>query len=180
MQDIHNFLVKKMNQDVVLRYIYPYSMSPQPPKLMRDIRAFHDDMGIIDTLYTTQYNYRILHTDLSYFVNNPLIHTCISTPRDFTAAYAKPAYLTLFKRFRGYSEATDQQLQDLRDKFFSTKFDEDSVNRVVRLLLAILTPEERTEFIEKYILDNPIEPIMTDTTLVSLYEHNELQHAFWL
>ena len=180
MQDIHNFLVKKMNRDVVLRFIYPYSMSPQPPKLMRDIRAFHGDMGIIDNLYTTQYNYRILHTDLAYFVNNPLISTCSSTPRDFTAVYAKPAYLTIFKRFRGYSEATEQQLQDLRDKFFSTNFDEVSVNRVVRLLLAILTPEERTEFIEKYILYNPVEPISAGTTLVSQYDHSEMQHTFWL
>ena len=178
MQDIHNFLITKMNQDVVLHVIYPYSMSPQSPKLMRDIRAFHSDMGIIDTLYTTQYNYRILHTDLAYFVNNPLIHTSSSTPRDFTAAYTKPAYLTLFKRFRGYSEATDNELQQLRNIFFSTNFDEDSVNRNVRLLLAILTPEERTEFIEMYILDNPVEPVSTGTTLVSAYDQSEMQHAF--
>ena len=180
MEDIHDFLVTKMNRDVVLRYIYPYSMSPQPPKLMRDIRAFHDDMGIIDTLYTTQYNYRILHTDLAYFVNNPLINTSGATPHDFTAGYAKPAYLTIFKRFRGHSEATDQQLQDIRDKLFSTNFNEESVNRVVRILLAILTPEERTEFIETYVLHNPLEPISTGTTLVSHYDHTEMQHTFWL
>lgn len=179
MEDIHDFLITKLNQDVVWRFIYPYSMSPQPSKLMRDIRTLHSDMGIIDTLYTTQYNYRILHTDLAYFVNNPLIHTCSSTPRDFTAAYAKPAYLTLFKRFRGYSEATDNELQHLRDIFFSTKFDEDSVNRDVRILLAILTPEERTEFIEKYILNNPVEPVSTETTIVSAYDQMAMDTIFW-
>ena len=117
MQDIDSFFNKKINNDVLLRFIYPFSMSPKPKILLRDIRSFVNDIAIIDSIYYTQLNPQILQTDLrDYYYNN----------------------LTSKIKINMFYSGPDERIIIFKN----------------RRLLASMTPEERTDFINIYILEN--------------------------
>ena len=65
-----NSIFEKMPMTILSQSIIPYAVRPQPKELLRDIRSFHTDIGIIDNVYHTQFNDVMLYTDLVRFVNN--------------------------------------------------------------------------------------------------------------
>jgi len=117
MQDIDHFFIKKLNNDVLLRIIYPFSMAPKPKILLRDIRSFVNDIALIENIYYTEFHPCILHTDIKNYYYNKL-----------------PCKLKINMFDSGCNE---------RNIIFKN-----------RRLLAIMSPEERTDFINQYILEN--------------------------
>ena len=49
-------IFKNIPLDILRENIMPYAMSPQSKELMRDVRSFREDLGIIENIYHTQYN----------------------------------------------------------------------------------------------------------------------------
>ena len=52
----------------MLRYILPYTHNTQSKELLRDIRSYIEDYALIDSVYSTQYNYNILLCDLEIYL----------------------------------------------------------------------------------------------------------------
>jgi len=139
---------KKLPFSILSEKIMPYAARPQPPELLRDIRSFHTDIGIIDNVYHTQYNDVMLYTDLMYFVNN----------RSLSVNQTNPNYENILRRHISLHNATNKKIIECFHQYFQSlsyanDIDDKEIIQRNRALFGLLTPEERTYFINKYVLE---------------------------
>lgn len=141
-------IFKKMPMTIISENIMPYALRPQPPELLRDIRSFYMDINLIDNIYHTQFNDVVFYTDLMYFVNN----------RSLSTNETNPSYQNILRRHIRLQNATNKEIVECFQKYFqslsyaSILNEKDLIQRN-RALFGLLTPEERTHFINKYVLE---------------------------
>lgn len=134
-------LINKLPFDVILNNILPYTYQTQPKKLLYDIRSYVADYKFIDSIYMTQYNEYILLHDLLKF--------CF---KDITPPYGiKHHFETILRRHFCISNKNDEQLINLVRLNFHRNM-ETNTDRKMRFLWGLLTPVERTKFINKFII----------------------------
>ena len=143
-----NSIFEKMPMTILSQSIMPYAVRQQPPELLRDIRSFHTDIGIIDNVYHTQFNDVMLYTDLMYFVNN----------RSLSVNQTNPNYDNILRRHISLHNATNKKIVDCFHRYFQSlsfanNIDDKEIIQRNRALFGLLTPEERTHFINKYVLE---------------------------
>ena len=114
---------------VVQMVILPYTYQPQSKELMSDVRSYVLDYRIIENVYAFDYNDNILMTDLVNF--------CVN--KDFSLQQ---------RRMLVNLSAVDMYLQT--GYFPNTNMD--NHERRARLIWGLLTREQRTQFINEYIL----------------------------
>ena len=114
---------------VVQMIILPYTYLPQSKELMLDVRSYVSDYRIIENVYAFDYNDNILMTDLVNF--------CVN--KDFSLQQ---------RRMLVNLSAVDMYLQT--GYFPNTNMD--NHERRARLIWGLLTREQRTQFINEYIL----------------------------
>jgi hypothetical protein len=114
---------------VVQMVILPYTYLPQSKELMLDVRSYVSDYRIIENVYAFDYNDNILMTDLVNF--------CVN--KDFSLQQ---------RRMLVNLSAVDMYLQT--GYFPNTNMD--NHERRARLIWGLLTREQRTQFINEYIL----------------------------
>ena len=139
---------KKIPFGILSENIMPYAARPPPPALLRDIRSFHTDLGIIDNIYHSHYNDVVFYTDLMYFVNN----------RSLSENETNPNYKNILRRHITLQNANNKQIVDCFQKYFQSLSFVDNLNEKEiiqrnRSMFGLLTPEERTHFINKYVLE---------------------------
>lgn len=72
--------MRRLPPDIVQFVIIPYTYSLQSKEHLLDIRSFVYELRMIDSIYATQYNYKILLYDLLVFVKEaPCIGKRISS-----------------------------------------------------------------------------------------------------
>jgi|SaaInlV_150m_DNA_4_1039716.scaffolds.fasta_scaffold02482_3 hypothetical protein len=135
-------IFKRIPLTILIEHIMPYARMPQSRELLRDIRSFSEDIGIIDNMYHSQYNDGVLFNDLMYFVNN----------RSLSATETNPKYQNILRRHTSLKNASNKDIVHCFHKCFKRPLLAEEVSHRNRLLFGLLTPEERTEFINKYIL----------------------------
>lgn len=147
-EEIKSSIFAKLPLCILSENIIPYIVRPQPQELLRDIRSFHTDMNIVENIYHTQFNDVVFYTDLMYFVNN----------RSLSVNERNPTYQNILRRHIILQNATNKEIVDCFQKYFqslstvSNLNDKDIIQRN-RTLFGLLTPEERTYFINKYVLE---------------------------
>jgi hypothetical protein len=114
---------------LVQECILPYTYLPQPRELLADIRSFVVDYRIVNNVYSFDFNDEILMTDLVNF--------CMV--QYFTSQQYK---------LISNMPAIDMYLQT---EYYSNNNVENRT-RISRLIWGLLTIEERTRFINQYIL----------------------------
>lgn len=114
---------------LVQQCILPYTYLPQPRELLADIRSFVVDYRIVSNVYSFDFNDEILMTDLVNF--------CMV--QYFTSQQYK---------LISNMPAIDMYLQT---EYYSNSNVENRT-RISRLIWGLLTIEERTRFINQYIL----------------------------
>lgn len=114
---------------VVQMVILPYTYMPQSKELMSDVRSYVSDYRMLENVYAFHYNDNILMTDLVNF--------CVN--KDFSLQQ---------RRLLGNLTAVDMYLQT--GYFPDTNMD--NHERRARLIWGLLTREQRTQFINEYIL----------------------------
>lgn len=134
--------ILKLPEDVVINHIIPYTYQLQPIRLLYDIRSFVNDYALVESIYMTQFNALILLNDLLRF--------CYIN--------VSPSY--------GIENIFDNVLR--RHYCISGKSEEYVINRVhlnfhrnvevrterkIKFIWGLLTRQERTQFINKYLLD---------------------------
>jgi len=114
---------------VIQLVLLPYTYLPQSKELMSDVRSYVSDYRIIENVYAFDYNDTILMTDLVNFCVN--MDCSLQQRRLFVNLYPLDMYLQT-----GYFPDTNT----------------DNHERRARLIWGILSREQRTQFINEYIL----------------------------
>jgi len=135
-------LINKLPTDIIINNILPYSYAPKPKELLDDIRSFQTDYLLLINAYIYNYNYSVLICDLLCFYNN-------STLPLFNI---KESFRCLLIRNFKLKNYTIYQLKHIIFDSFYTNMTTNTV-RKIRFLWGNLNTVERTQFINKYILD---------------------------
>jgi hypothetical protein len=125
-------LLRRLPDELIFN-IMGYSYQPQPKALLCDIRSFTSDFGLVSDCYYIYYNERILLYDLYEFCKQlDGFNSCLTR---FAYLYKKdpPEYINNF--YMKYENKSIVYIQ-----------------RRCRIIWGMLTPTERTRFINNYIL----------------------------
>lgn len=126
---------KKIPYAVIQRHIIPYTYLPQPKKLLRDIRSYIQDYNIIMNYYHTQYNDNILIADILFYYKVPI------------------RLVNVLMRHVKYHNSEKSDMYNLIiSTYYNYNINCISLHRVIRTVIGLMTPEERTGFINKYII----------------------------
>ncbi len=135
-------LFKQIPLTVLTEHIMPFARRPQSKELLRDIRSFNIDIGIIENIYHSHYNDAVLFDDLIFYVNN----------RSLSANETDPRYENILRRHINLKDASNKEIVNCFHNYFKRPLSDADLVQRNRMLFGLLTPEERTHFINKYIL----------------------------
>ena len=155
-----NTLTKRIqNLPLELRLwcIIPYTYQLQNKELLRDIRSYHKDKNILDNIYGTQYNNNILLHDLKQFclLTEIPLYIVLDNPDEVNNISIEdlPLCFTIWSRYYANQQLDNVKLMNEMIPFITSRIDS-SLSRKIQFIFGLLTVEERTQFIERYILDN--------------------------
>jgi hypothetical protein len=123
--------MNKLPIDLIYNHIMPFTYQLQDKNHLLDIRSFVSDYNILEHLYFCDYSSIVLLNDLEIFI------------------YESNKYI--FSRFKIMEEKNNLEVCYHEIMFF--KDNTINVERKIRLIWGILTPFERTKFINKFIID---------------------------
>ena len=126
---------------VVHRHIIPYTYLPQSKGLLQDIRNYTQDIKLIEDTYYTRYNEFILLTDL-------LLYHGYS----YNLNYISNSLLALMNR---HIQLKHKDVIDLNN-YIITITKSSKRKRNIKFIWGLMTPCERNEFINKYLIDDDI------------------------
>jgi hypothetical protein len=125
----------KIPYAVIHRHIIPYTYLLQSKQLLRDIRSYKQDYDIIMSHYSTQYNDNILIADILFYYKVPL------------------RLVSILMRHAMYMNRNPSDMYTLIiSMYYNYNTNNVSVHRIIRTILGLMRPEERTRFINKYII----------------------------
>lgn len=134
-------LINTLPYDVIINHILPYTYEVKPKRHLTDIRSFYTDYRLLENTYMFDYNTSVLLYDLLKFCNSTRDQIYILSDyfecvlrKNFTLSSRNSGDLQLF--------AFKQYFRDLYE----------NQNKKIKFLLGLLTPRERTLFINKFIL----------------------------
>jgi len=155
-----NTLTKRIqNLPLELRLwcIIPYTYQLQNKELLRDIRSYHTDKNILDNIYGTQYNNNILLHDLKQFclLTEIPLYIVLDNQDEVNNISIEdlPLCFTIWSRYYANQQLDNVKLMNEMIPFITSRIDS-SLSRKIQFIFGLLTVEERTQFIERYILDN--------------------------
>jgi hypothetical protein len=122
--------VYRLPLEIRLFCIIPFTYTLQSRELMRDVRSYRVDIDILDNVYSVQHNDLILLFDLKTFCGTL---NCYD----------------LWQRHFYYSYFSIDNLYEQISTFGHSIL---NTSRKIRFLWGLLSPEERNEFINSYIL----------------------------
>jgi hypothetical protein len=134
-------LLKRIPEDVVINHIVPYTYKPQKRELLQDIRTYYNDSQILTQWYEYGYNEAICFNVLLRFCNN-----CIVPIR-----FNKKWYEIILNRHIMFSNSSSDFLIEYINSHFYFRRNQ-TISPKIRFIWGLLTPVERTRFINIYIL----------------------------
>jgi hypothetical protein len=134
-------LLKLLPTDIMINHIMPYTYSIQPKILLFDIRSFYQDLSLVENVYFIDYNNYMLLNDLLIFCNSNIgRQLCIIGD-----------YNIIKRTFMLWGKS--QQIIDYYIMNIFHKNRKYKPNSKVKFIWGLLTPIERTRFINKYVLE---------------------------
>jgi len=135
-------LFKRLNDDVIINHIIPYTYNIQPSELLFDIKNFYSELSIIENAYTFDYNHYILFYDLVNFCNQ-----CVTLNYNLQKRFE-----IILRRNFNLSLKSYSYLNNLVFVHFYRDVSL-NMNRKLRFVWGLLTPNERTKFIRRFLLE---------------------------
>jgi hypothetical protein len=145
-------IMKYLPYYLVHRFVIPYTYELQSKPLLADIRSFKRDYNMLENTYLVMYNSRILYNDLVFFCNNKSYH--LTNVYDLTNISER--YIHILRRFVTYKHKNDDDIRNMVVRSRATLKPYECLSHA-RLLWGLLTPLERTDFINKHILEDEID-----------------------
>lgn len=148
--------IHRLPLELRLWCIIPYTYNLQNKELLRDIRTYHTDKNILDNVYSTLYNKNILLHDLKQFCLLTYVpfYISVTNPKEVNNIPIDdlPLCFTLWRRYYGNKKLDNIEILQKMAPFLTTYIT--TISRKVHFIFGLLTVEERTQFIERYILNN--------------------------
>ena len=137
-----DFFADKFGDTVMVEHVYPLLYQHQDTKLLGDIRSFCRIDDEIEEKYATEHKPVTLYNDLMYFMNNHVI--------DGTGETTTPNYMRVIYRYHKHKNYTDEDIYRLFLRLNYGGNDTRRIERINRLLLGMMTPQERKYFVNHY------------------------------
>lgn len=134
-------LIDRLPFDVIVNHILPYTYNPQPKNLLLDIRSYVNDYAFVESFYMTQYNEFVLLHDLKKYCGAYLPPYC--------GMYNN--FYSILRRHLGIKNQSEAALINMVMNNFQRNL-EINTERKVKFVWGLLTPTERTDFINNFIL----------------------------
>lgn len=131
----------KIPKPVIYRHVIPYTYRVQCKELLRDIRTYKQDYQLINDIYFTQYNENILFIDLLIYCEYSLSDKMVNEKME------NILHRHIMLKTKNGIDLYDFMVNICREENQYTR-------RNSNLLFGLLTPDERTEFINNYVIDN--------------------------
>lgn len=146
-------LLRKIPEEIIHQEIIPYTYSPQPKELLADIRSFYVDWNILDNAYLIHYNYPVLVRDLQIYCRNIIYNSNIFDNdsemfHDFTYDYR--GLIVKYVKLKQTNEIRNYIYKMMVD--FISRINNNPKRRNAWFLFGLMTPLQRTRFINKFIL----------------------------
>lgn len=126
--------------DIVIHHILPYLVQPQSKELLQDIRSYVTDYNILHNVYLYEYNYSVLYYDLCSF--------CIG--------FSRPQ--PVFQKFRNIVTRHVLCKTDVAIiktiRYIHDRSNSETDAQKIKFLWGLLTPTERTDFINQMIIED--------------------------
>jgi hypothetical protein len=135
--------INRIPFDVIREIILPFTYNPQKKELLEDIRSFYIDYNIIDNYYAFDYNYRVLYNDLKRFYRNKVN----AIARVYGVVPERISKIRMLLQIRIRCRLSRENGTFIYDNT------ESNIRNCVRGAFALLTPIERTQFINEFILE---------------------------
>ena len=147
--------IHRLPLELRLWCIIPYTYQLQNKELLRDIRTYRTDKNVLDNVYGTQYNNNILLHDLKQYCQIPqiplyIIHDNQAEINDISI-HKLPRCFTIWKRYYSNQQLDNVEIMNKMIPFLTTRITS-SIYRKLHFIFGLLTVQERTEFIEMYVL----------------------------
>lgn len=144
-------LMKTIPEDIIREIIMPFTYRPQPKELLVDIRSFYTDWNVVDNGYILYYNYKILRNDLNNFCSSISHSSYIFYDMDMFKGYNYD-YQSLIIKYK-----KENNIDKIRPLIYRMMVDfiwrcDRPKKRNAWFLFGLLTPAERTEFINKFVI----------------------------
>jgi hypothetical protein len=134
--------IQKLPEDVIINHIIPYTYQVQPRRLLSDIHSFVNDYTLVESIYMTQFNQHILLHDLLQFC-------CINL---YPSYGMENLFDGILRRHCSISGKSEEYLINMVRLNFHRNV-ELQTERKIKFIWGLLTRQERTQFINKYLLD---------------------------
>jgi len=134
--------IQSLPEDVVINHIIPYTYQLQPKRLLSDIRSFVNDYALVESIYMTQFNAHILLHDLLRFCHINL----------YPSYGMENLFDSILRRNYLISGKSEEYLINIVRLNFHRNV-EPQPERKIKFIWGLLTRQERTEFINRYLLD---------------------------
>ena len=118
-------------EEIIINHILPYTYNVKNKDHLIDIRSFTSDLGVLENVYWFEFKNIKLLNDLEIFI------------------YETNEYI--FSRFISMNGKNILEVRYHEIMYF--KDNKTNTERKIILIWGILTPVERTRFINKYIID---------------------------
>ena len=119
-------------EEVIINHIVPFTYKLHEKSLLMDIRSFSIDLDILESMYFFDYHNIILLNDLQVFIFDLRID--------------------VFSRIYKMKDKSKLDTCHHEISFFNKKTE--NTNGKIRTVWALLTPLERTRFINDYVISN--------------------------
>ena len=131
---------RTLPEDIVIQHIMPYTYRKQPHRLLHDIRNFYIDYALVDEYYSHSYNHYIWLNDIISFCTLPHFHS------------TKKGVEKILQRHEYYKNKANFDLIEIALDLYYRNFGH-NIERKCRFLWGLLLPVERTQFINKFMLE---------------------------
>jgi len=141
-EELNKIYIDRLPEDVIINHILPYTYKLQPIKFLNDIRSFVTDYSLIESIYMTQFNEIILLHDLLRF-----LYINISPSYGIENIFD-----TVLRRHFCLKNKNEEFLINIVIICFHRNIDI-NIERKIKIIWGLLRPNERTQFINKYIIE---------------------------
>lgn len=140
--------IRKIPYDIIINNIIPYTYKPISVELMMDIYSYKKDLDIIKNIYAFDYNYGVLFHDLMYYINHIIDEYYAVNGNDFIM----PQCEKILRRNFMISKMNKQKIVSFVNKHLYVSINNETlIERKINYLWGLMTPIERTRFINRII-----------------------------
>ena len=133
----------KLPEDIIIEKIMPFVYNFQPKCLLRDIRSFTTDYSIVKDMYEIYYNPIIFFNDITMFCHEKCGH------QEHIPSLGGIEYI-FYRSIKFKDKPATYVIEYIKSIQKNVKW------RHCRLVWGLFTPEERTRFINKFVLEENI------------------------